>query len=93
MPSRTVQLPSSHKARRRGLLPRFGFWLSAALAGYLSFLALLTIPAVQTKYVSLPLPREALIDDFSRSLLYLYRVNIPFPKDLGRPEKYGFARQ
>jgi hypothetical protein len=40
-----------------------------------------------------PLPREASIDSFSRSLLYLYRVNIPFPKDLGRPEKYGFARQ
>lgn len=36
-----------------------------------------------------------MIDGFGSlfSLLYLYRVNIPFPKDLGRPEKYGFARE
>ncbi|GHJ87431.1 hypothetical protein NliqN6_3833 [Naganishia liquefaciens] len=79
-----VQPPKSPRKRsatswngRRGipqrLVARLKFWFASMLAGYLAFLAILTIPVVQT------------------NLLYLYRVNLPFPKDLERPEKYGFA--
>lgn len=52
MSPRKAQSTSISRTSKRGPLRRIKFWLSAVLAGYLLFLAILTIPAVQTKFVS-----------------------------------------